>query len=137
MMALRSMGQQQRGDQMAVGGGGGGGGGASSSSSSIALLQERFRQLQKMRERRQEMELLKLLSGSETIRQTKYYEHSEMIFRQPTTTRSSFQDSLSLGLDLYVKKPDHQPSKTPPFRDFWFMDSHTTDKPDVDTSLHL
>ncbi|KAI3716155.1 hypothetical protein L6452_23285 [Arctium lappa] len=126
---------------MAVGGGSGGG-----SSSSIALLQERFRQLQKMRERRQEMEVLKLLSKSESISQTKYYEHSETIFRQPTTTRSSLQDSLSLGLDLYGKKPVHQPSNsksTPPFRDFWSTDSatvsapRTIDKHDVDTSLHL
>lgn len=143
-MALQSMGRQH-----------GNGGG---SSSSIALLQERFRQLEKMRERREEMELLKLFSETETISQTKRCElsgnmllHPEMICHQPmtttttttTTTRTCFQDSLSLGLDLYGKKTEQQQSKAPPYRDFWSMDSVTVstsrahDKHDVDTSLHL
>ncbi|KAI3712172.1 hypothetical protein L1987_70721 [Smallanthus sonchifolius] len=144
MMALHSMGRQ-RNDPMAVGGGGG------ASSSSIALLQERFRQLEKMRERREEMELLKLVSRSETMSQTRYCDrprnllaHREMIHDEPTmTTGSSFQDSLSLGLDLYGKRTEHQPSKTAQFRDFLSMDSvtvstsRTRDKHDVDTTLHL
>ncbi|KAI3815112.1 hypothetical protein L1987_14768 [Smallanthus sonchifolius] len=147
MMALHSMGRQHN-DPMAVGGGGGGSG---APSSSIAILQERFRQLQKMRERREEMELLKLVSGSETMSQTRYSNrprnllmHPEMIHHEPTmTTGSSFQDSLSLGLDLYGKRTEHQPSKTPPFRDLLSMDSvtvrtsRTRDKHDVDTTLHL
>lgn len=152
-MALHAMGRE-RGDSMALGGG-------NASSSSIALLQERFRQLQKMRERREEMELLKLFNEPETLTQKEYERsgnllvHPEMIYHQATTatttnatttttrTRSSFQDCLSLGLDLYGKNTEHQPLKTPPYRDFWSMDSVTVgasrsyDKPDVDTSLHL
>ncbi|KAJ0522852.1 hypothetical protein HanIR_Chr10g0487141 [Helianthus annuus] len=141
MMALHSMGRKH-GDPTAVGG---------ASSSSIALLQERFRELEKMREQREDMKLLKLFSESETMSQTKRYErsrnllaHPEMIHHKPAmTARSSFQDSLSLGLDLYGKKTEHQPSKTTPFRDFWSIDSVTVsasrvhDKTDVDTSLHL
>ncbi|KAI3803602.1 hypothetical protein L1987_31759 [Smallanthus sonchifolius] len=129
MMALHSMGRKH-GDPMVVAGGGDGG----TSSSSIALLQERFRQLEK---RREEMKLF----------QAKCYEPSRNLLVHPcksaVTARSSFQDSLTLGLDLYGKKTEHQPSKTPPFRDFWSMDSVTVsaapvhDKPDVDTSLHL
>ncbi|KAD6794400.1 hypothetical protein R6Q59_028637 [Mikania micrantha] len=138
------MGQQHGHDSMEVAAVGHG------ASSSIALLQERFRQLQKMRERREEMNLLKLFSESETTSQIKYCErsvvHPEMIHRKPPamTTKSSSQDSIPLGLDLYGKKREHHPSKTPPFRDFWSMDSVTVsstsrahDKPDVDTSLHL
>ncbi|KAK9060406.1 hypothetical protein SSX86_021110 [Deinandra increscens subsp. villosa] len=130
--------ERQNGDRM------------TSSSSSIALLQERFRQLQKMRERREEMELLKLFSESKTVSQTNLLVHPEMMHHKlPMTTGSSFQGSLSLGLDLYGKITEYQPSKTPPFRDFLSMDSVTVstlstvstarilDEPDVDTSLHL
>ncbi|PWA59980.1 hypothetical protein CTI12_AA385720 [Artemisia annua] len=108
-MALHAMGREH-GDSMALGGG-------NASSSSIALLQERFRQLQKMRERREEMELLKLFNEPETMTQKDY-------------KRSG-------------NKTEHEPLKTPPYRDFWSMDSVTVgasrsyDKPDVDTSLHL
>ncbi|KAL7602491.1 hypothetical protein Lser_V15G24913 [Lactuca serriola] len=137
MMALH--GGRQHGDPMVVGGGRGGGGGGSSSS--IALLQERFRQLEKMREKREEMAVLKLLSESETNSKTKHYER--LVHPEEMKARSSFQESLSLGLDLFGKKTEHQASKTPPFRDFWSMDSVTVstscvhEKPDVDTSLHL
>lgn len=139
-MALHSMGRQH-GDPIEVGSGGGGDRGTSSSS--IALLQERFRQLQKMRERREEMKLLKLFTESEAASPTKCYEPEVMYHKPGVTARPSFQDSLTLGLDLYGKKTEHQPGKTPPFRDFWSMDSVTVstsrahDKPDVDTSLHL
>ncbi|KAI3525312.1 hypothetical protein L1887_04006 [Cichorium endivia] len=137
MMALH--GGRQRGDSMAVGSGGGGGG----SSSSIALLQERFRQLERMREKREEMELLKSFSGTDTVRRTKNYERPGNLVHPEMAARSSFQESLSLGLDLYGKKKEYQPLKTPPYRDFWSMDlvtvstSRTHEKPDVDTSLHL
>lgn len=145
MMALHYMGRQN-GDPMAVSGRDGG-----ASSSSIALLQERFRQLQKMRERREEMELLKLFSETETMSRTKCYDrsgnslvHPEKVHRKHNVNMgSSFQDSLSLGLDLYGKKAEHQPSKTPPFMDFLSMGSvpvstsRSGDKYDVDTSLHL
>ncbi|MFS7995338.1 hypothetical protein Hanom_Chr12g01116791 [Helianthus anomalus] len=149
MMSFHSMGRAQHGDPMA--GGGGGSSSSSASASSIALLQERFRQLQKMREKREEMELLKLFSDSKTMSQTEHCNlsgnllvHPEMVYNKPTMSiGSSLHDSLSLGLDLYGKKTENQPSKTPLFRDFLSMDSvivsasRTRDKPDVDTSLHL
>ncbi|PWA38617.1 hypothetical protein CTI12_AA577160 [Artemisia annua] len=115
-MALHAMGRES-GDSMALGGG-------KASSSSIALLQERFRQLQKMRERREEMELLKLFNEPETMTQ-KDYKRSGNVLVHPEM------------------KTEHEPLKTPPYRDFWSMDSVTVgatrshDKPDVDTSLHL
>ncbi|GJS36281.1 hypothetical protein Tco_0534663 [Tanacetum coccineum] len=96
------------------------------SASSIALLQERFNQLQKMKEKRRENELLKLFPEHETKRQTNLYE--------PPATRPSLQDSVSLGLDLYTKKAEPQkPAKDPQVMDFW----SANDKPEVDTSLHL
>ncbi|KAE8690155.1 Chitin-inducible gibberellin-responsive protein [Hibiscus syriacus] len=73
-------------------------------SSSVALLQERFRQLQKVREKREEKELLKLFSepdhAAESIKRCEpngllsTFE-PEMAFpsRQPK------QDSLALGLN--------------------------------------
>ncbi|KAK1424001.1 hypothetical protein QVD17_19312 [Tagetes erecta] len=116
-------------------GGSHGGGG-----SSIALLQERFRQLQRMREKRQETELLKLFPETESMSQssqTNRYdplarplEHPDMM-----NTRPSFQDSTSLGLNLYTKQADTEnPAKTAQFKDLWHVDSK---KHEVDTSLHL
>ncbi|KAK9075515.1 hypothetical protein SSX86_003839 [Deinandra increscens subsp. villosa] len=107
------------------------------SGSSIALLQERFRQLQKMREKRQEMELLKLFPEPETMNQTNRYEtlvrptvHPDMM-----KTRPRFEDSTSLGLNLHTKQAEpKKPAKTRQFMDFWQVDSK---KHEVDTSLHL
>ncbi|XVE78327.1 hypothetical protein DITRI_Ditri13aG0135800 [Diplodiscus trichospermus] len=62
-------------------------------SSSIALLQERFRQLQKVRERREEKELLKLFSESKHSSPTMHHEPNRLPL-QP-----SDQDPLSLGLN--------------------------------------
>lgn len=140
VMALHSL-RRQGSNPMAAGGSGGG-------ISSIALLQERFRQLQKMKEKRQEIELLKLFPGTETMNQTNdcesnpsvgSLEHPEIMTRRPC-----FQDSLSLGLNLYTKQAESQTlAKQPLFVDFRSVDStsmSTTrahDKPEVDTSLHL
>ncbi|KAI3786397.1 hypothetical protein L1987_40042 [Smallanthus sonchifolius] len=117
--------------------GGSGGGG---SGSSIALLQERFRQLQRMREKRQEMELLKLFPEPETMSQTSQTNRYEPLVRSlvhpdMTKTRSSFQDSAPLGLNLYTNQAEpKKPAKTTQFMDFWQVDSK---KHEVDTSLHL
>ncbi|MFS7933393.1 hypothetical protein Hanom_Chr04g00379241 [Helianthus anomalus] len=43
----------------------------------IVLLQQKFKQTQKIRERREEMKLLKLYSEPETMIPTKYYERSQ------------------------------------------------------------
>lgn len=80
------------------------------SCSSIAMLQERFRQLEKMKEMREERELLKLISVSPNNHQQcpkNLYEpshmffHSEIIF--PTRLPYSF-DSQLLSLSLWPKK---------------------------------
>lgn len=84
---------------MAAGGGGGGGGGGGTSS--IALLQERFRRLERMKEKREEMELLKLFPGpGQSQSQTNRY---EPLVRSTVHPRPCFQDSLSLGLDMYTE----------------------------------
>ncbi|KAI3809702.1 hypothetical protein L1987_19300 [Smallanthus sonchifolius] len=108
--------------------------------SSIALLQERFRQLERMREKRQEMELLKLFPQPDTMSQssqTNCYEppvrslvHHEMMKRRPCS-----QGSLSLGLGLCTKKGEPQKhEENSQLMEVWKVDSN---KHEVDTSLHL
>ena len=94
--------------------------------SSIALLQERFRQLEKMREKR---ELLKLFPNSRS------------------RSRSSFQDSLSLGLsNSYANENTDFLLRPNSWSLFWSItndvammnSSRVYEKSDVvDTSLHL
>ncbi|KAI3466506.1 hypothetical protein Pfo_023169 [Paulownia fortunei] len=81
--------------------------------SSIALLQERFRQLQKMKELRQEKELLRMLSESERYsppiitpreRRSTTFSGSEQIFVPPP--RPHCQLSLSLWPDSQIKHAD-------------------------------
>ncbi|CAI9294881.1 unnamed protein product [Lactuca saligna] len=120
---------RQGGKLMAAGGGGGGGG-----ASSIALLQERFRQLERMREKREEMEVLKLFpegqGQSQSQSQTNRYEPPPV--RSSVHPRVCFQDSLSLGLNIYTKQTEPQkPAKKQPFIEF------LSSKHEVDTSLHL
>ncbi|XP_071698961.1 uncharacterized protein [Rutidosis leptorrhynchoides] len=135
---------RQRSNSLAAGGGSG-----SSGISSIALLQERFRQLQKMKDKRQEFELLKLFpAGSETANQYSGYEPNPSVSsleHREITTRPCFQDSVTLGLNLYTKQAEAQkPAKQPLFVDFWSVDSTSVStirahdhKTEVDTSLHL
>ncbi|KAK7386043.1 hypothetical protein VNO78_32104 [Psophocarpus tetragonolobus] len=113
--------------------------------SSIALLQERFRQLEKVKERREGKQLLKLLSSETT---------SPTIMHNPTSPNSQSQprlvlphtpnlhDSLSLGLNLTNKQADHNTMnmKPPPSSNLWPQGASTSinfDISDVDTSLHL
>ncbi|XP_061361133.1 uncharacterized protein LOC133305041 [Gastrolobium bilobum] len=106
--------------------------------SSIALLQERFRQLEKVKERREGKELLNLLS-SENQRNTS----SSMNSLQPRLVvphRPTLHDSLSLGLNLTSKQGDHNNMKSPPSLNLWSQGASTSrnfDSSDVDTSLHL
>ncbi|KAF3443285.1 hypothetical protein FNV43_RR12967 [Rhamnella rubrinervis] len=77
-------------------------------SSSIALLQERFRKLQKVKERREEKELLKLLSETERVSSsTRHLDPTKlcsqpMMHQLPHRQKTPPQDhqSLYLGLDL-------------------------------------
>ncbi|CAK9180405.1 unnamed protein product [Ilex paraguariensis] len=114
--------------------------------SSIALLQERFRQLQRVKEQREERDLLRQFSGPEQITLIKHSEPDKLPFHRETifTSRSTLQDSLSLGLNLHGKHAELQAMKTSPLTKLWSTDlaivsgaSHTSDNSEVDTSLHL
>ncbi|KAK8919167.1 hypothetical protein KSP39_PZI021309 [Platanthera zijinensis] len=86
------------------------------SSSSIQLLQKRFKQLQRIREKRQKRELLKLFSGAE-------FPGSALSPSRPLTRNSNLQVHEEAG--EFPAMPASLPSSPPP---------RTTD---VDTSLHL
>ena len=119
-------------------------------SSSIALLQERFKQLQRVKERREEKELLKLFSESETIAPAMIL---DSVSGQPKTFRpcrqplNLNQDFLSLGLNSIpkIKYADSRPAKKAiswssslwPVESNFVSTSSSFDTSDVDTSLHL
>lgn len=114
-------------------------------SSSIALLQERFRQLEKVKERREEKELLNLFAETERIMPTTHFEPSKLSFQPQMTTpnRSTHRDSPSLELNLQTKQADVQAMKRPTLTDLWpngaamASTSRSFENSDVDTSLHL
>ncbi|GMI98561.1 hypothetical protein like AT4G16447 [Hibiscus trionum] len=110
---------------------GGQGGDPTMVTSSIALLQERFRQLQKVRAKREEKELLKLFSEPDRTDSIKRYEPEVALpSRQPQ------QDSLALGLNSLSMGIPASTSLWPNSA----ATSSTTkyyDNSDVDTSLHL
>ncbi|KAE9614680.1 hypothetical protein Lal_00036116 [Lupinus albus] len=97
--------------------------------SSIALLQERFRELEKVKERREGKEFVRLLLSSEKCVE----EESRLM---DPTHRPSLDDSLSLGLNLTSKKGgDHNIMKSSPPPSS--LNSIDFDTSEVDTSLHL
>ncbi|OAY33015.1 hypothetical protein MANES_13G062900v8 [Manihot esculenta] len=116
-------------------------GDATVASSSIALLQERFRELQRIRERRQEKELLKLFSEPERSAPAGMnFDPSKMTFHQPEMIRAPpLQDShLSLGLNSLSSNNHADIIKTP--TSLWpstGSSSRNFENSDVDTSLHL
>ncbi|KAH7842883.1 hypothetical protein Vadar_010176 [Vaccinium darrowii] len=92
--------------------------------SSIALLQERFRQLQRVREKREEREgLLKLFS--EEPGNFFSFQSEQMIFPPPSTTHDNH--ALFLRLNSLSKPAEFRAIKS---------NSPRFDK-EVDTSLHL
>ncbi|KAJ6300885.1 hypothetical protein OIU76_021648 [Salix suchowensis] len=123
--------------------------------SSIALLQERFRQLQRVKAMREEKELSKVLAGSpKQSSPTKQYEpaasrlffHPELILQQ----RSPPRICLSLWPNTQSKQGgfwcedtpalmSSSPAKTPSNHGllYKFDDYATDDHDDIDTSLHL
>ncbi|KAL8205335.1 hypothetical protein R6Q57_008886 [Mikania cordata] len=113
------------------------GGGDRGSGSSIALLQERFRKLQRTREKRQEMELLKLFPEPENISQrsqlNRYESPVGSMEMMKTRPRSQGCNSLGLGLNTKQAEPE-KPAESSQLMDFWKVDSN---KNEVDTSLHL
>lgn len=109
---------------------------------SIALLQERFRQLQKDKQRREKKELLNLLSESNRV------DASIMHLEPNGSSRDLDSNSLSLGLNLQNagKQVDidiHEARLMPGDTKFWPGNSVMTsalrsfNSPDVDTTLHL
>ncbi|KAL2475751.1 2-oxoglutarate (2OG) and Fe(II)-dependent oxygenase superfamily protein [Abeliophyllum distichum] len=118
--------------------------------SSIALLQERFRQLEKMKEMRQEKALLRMLSVSEsrysppTMNYEPVYKSfsSELMMFAPR--KPDCQLSLSLFPDTQIKSPSFRGAEVP--RDTIFIDKPSAcsssikidnSDSDIDTSLHL
>ncbi|KAK7299856.1 hypothetical protein RJT34_10684 [Clitoria ternatea] len=112
--------------------------------SSIALLQERFRQLEKVKERREGKQLLKLLSSSESQRGTSSLhnptsQNSPQPRLLPPHHRPTLHDSLSLGLNL-TSNDHNNTMKSSPSNNLWTQGATTSrnfDNSDVDTSLHL
>ncbi|XP_059636715.1 uncharacterized protein LOC132278830 [Cornus florida] len=125
--------------------------------SSIALLQERFRQLERMKEMREERELMRMISESHDQQQyssspTMHYEpssssfffHSELIL--PPRVVPPVQVSLSLWPNSQSKCSDFRgldqtamktwPTDTPLVRASPVKSTQDSDS-DVDTSLHL
>ncbi|GMI85225.1 hypothetical protein HRI_002191800 [Hibiscus trionum] len=111
--------------------------------SSIALLQERFRQLQRAKELRQEREVLRLLSEAERINPgtpneaSQSFIHSELILQpRPPLQGSAYGESSMRSMHnrrQVIEAPilsNLQPRDTV-FHTSTFNDS------DVDTSLHL
>lgn len=114
--------------------------------SSIVLLQERFRQLQRAKEMREERELLRLLSESErVVNPTARYEPSRLFFHSELINppRPSLQHSPYLQTNPQGKNTDLHVIETPLLANLWSTDAvmHRRnvfdDVSDVDTSLHL
>ncbi|KAK9283959.1 hypothetical protein L1049_012217 [Liquidambar formosana] len=116
--------------------------------SSIALLQERFRRLERVRERREEKEVLELFSEPERINPsyptTMSFEPPKLSFLPPKPP--PLQDSLSLGLNSLTKHADFRAIKTTPLINLRsttgaaivsMRTSNSYENSDVDTSLHL
>ncbi|WCJ33048.1 hypothetical protein M5689_014434 [Euphorbia peplus] len=116
--------------------------------SSIALLQERFRQLERAKEMRQKRELLRMFSEAEQQVKpaTKAYEyessrpffHSELIL-SPT---EQLQGSRYPETSLRNKQTDLQNTETTNLENLWSKNTamqitNNVDEPDIDTSLHL
>ncbi|KAK4276363.1 hypothetical protein QN277_019320 [Acacia crassicarpa] len=106
--------------------------------SSIALLQERFRQLEKVKERREGKELLKLFSSSSSSAAVHFQASPPPPQQQPP---SLVHGSLSLGLNQPNRQARHH--NTPSPSTFWPQQGasasnfdHYSDV-DIDTSLHL
>ncbi|KAL2495607.1 uncharacterized protein Fot_39364 [Forsythia ovata] len=110
--------------------------------SSIALLQERFRQLEKMKEMRQEKALLRMLSVSESRYKSCF--SSELMMFAPS--KPDCQLSLSLFPDTQIKSPSFRGTEVPRGTISWLIDKPSAcsssikidnSDSDIDTSLHL
>ncbi|CAI9772596.1 unnamed protein product [Fraxinus pennsylvanica] len=107
--------------------------------SSIALLQERFRQLERLREKREEREVVKLLSepkwmmtSTETCHQLPKISFPHK--RQCPSSQVPVQNPLHLGLG---KHGDFQAMKSRSLHSTETREPDSFETSDVDTSLHL
>ncbi|KAJ7960265.1 SPBc2 prophage-derived uncharacterized protein yotK [Quillaja saponaria] len=99
-------------------------------SSSIALLQERFRQLQRVKEKREEKQLLELFSTQSSLQPK----------MNVSSHRPALYDPLTVGINSPGKQADFRAVKTPSSSNLWQNTERTSSMPrnsDVDTSLHL
>ncbi|KAK1353726.1 Chlorophyll a/b-binding family protein [Heracleum sosnowskyi] len=129
-----------------------------SGTSSIALLQERFRQLQKMREKREEKEHHRLIYPEPehtctTMPALVPFEHANINSQKdssfPSKTPQQESPPLHLGLELRNKHTNLQSFNNSTSSDLWsnnatfpasttpISPSYNYEKWDVDTSLHL
>lgn len=115
-------------------------------SPSIALLQQRFKHLEEVKERREEKELLKLFSETERFAPTMHFEPSKLSSFPHGST--SLQDSLSLGrrfnsqttkqADDHLRAMKMQPlTNLSPNGAATASSSRSSENSDIDTSLHL
>ncbi|CAK9133365.1 unnamed protein product [Ilex paraguariensis] len=115
--------------------------------SSIALLQERFKQLQRVREQREERELRKFFPEPKRIAPVQQSEPAKLLFRFRHETifpaSSTLQNSVSLGLNPCNQHAEFRAVKASPSRNLRSIDkeivstTRSSDNSDVDTSLHL
>ncbi|KAK8527127.1 hypothetical protein V6N13_084986 [Hibiscus sabdariffa] len=110
--------------------------------SSIALLQERFRKLQRAKEMRQEREVLRLLSEAEQIkpaathRAPQSFFHSELILQTRPPLQRSIYSQASNSMHAQHQVIDTLSLSNLRLRDT-VMNAPTFNDSDVDTSLHL
>lgn len=110
---------------------------------SIALLQERFRKLERMKEKREEeRQIMFSAEPKRMISPSNYNSITDELF---LASRPGFQDPLSLALNMNTKHADYRVVRSgqPSFSSLRFADKrdvktpHKFDISDVDTSLHL
>ncbi|XP_050217279.1 uncharacterized protein LOC126668106 [Mercurialis annua] len=112
--------------------------------SSIALLQERFRQLERAKEMRQQRELLRLFAEAEQVKPVKGYEQSRTFFQSELVLPPGkpLHDNLYIRPYMQNKYAEFQINETPNLVSLCPKNTvmHITnnfDESDVDTSLHL
>ncbi|XAR67383.1 hypothetical protein NMG60_11002116 [Bertholletia excelsa] len=112
--------------------------------SSIALLQERFRQLQRAKEMREEKELLRQLSESQRINLNSCYDPSRLFLQSELILqpRSSLQGSPSSHHTLQSTHTDLQGMENPTSSNIQYTEgveykSTKFEASDIDTSLRL
>lgn len=114
-------------------------------SSSIALLQERFRQLQRAKEMREEQELLRQITEPHRDNSTTCQDPSRLAFQSEFihTLTPQLQGSASFHHHLQSKEAYPWTIETPPtsvnlqYTETVECKSSSFEDPDIDTSLHL